>query len=912
MFAASSENEREISVNTDYAKFRIHGEYSFAQLPDNLYQVMHLLAPDYFDKEMTLPHKQNFSFKLEVMKAAIFNELFFPNLDANDFYVNGNFNGESNSLNLAVKAGYMRYNEWDISKTTLNTKVENGKKATLSGGIVQVKDRDTVLLSGMSLRGMLADNRSSLALSVADTAAIVAAGKILTDIQFAKEQIKLTFDTSYMAYRGVKFDFSRGGKIAYQNNAATVDSVAITSPQENVSVNGYYNFNNDYNIKADIKQLNLNLINLFDPKQSIAYNGNANGTFAVKGKGGQSNVDAQLRINNLVLDNDTIGNLTISSEYNDVQKRMSVLAKTLSGKLKSLEASGYIDMRSSPYALHLNVAFAESDLKSFQAFLKEQIHITTGTVQAKCSIDGTLNNLKVNGKINVSNVVARIEYLKTIYRFSSGIVFNGSDIEIPAFDLFDVNNRKAVVSGKISHNSFSDFSYRIRIGELQKFQLLNTTANDNDLYYGTAYISGNVSFIGPQKALLMEGNIKTEKGTVFNIPLSESASDGSGIITFVNRDTNVVTSKIIKQEKLFGFEMNTILNITPDAEINIVFDESKGDKISGTGEGLLKMEMTKQGLFNMYGEVKINKGEYKFTALDFFVKKFILKSGSTIVWSGDPLQARMNITGSYTVRRTSVANILVGLSAGQIVEARKQRIPAECLMYINGSLQSPQYKFDLSFPGVQGMLSASTITTLENSLNRLRAEPQQMEQQVINLILFGNFLPMEGNQQFAGNTSLSSGLNGTLSDIVSSQASNLFDKVIPGLDVNVDYSRGTDQQDRQLIFSASKKLLNDRLEVQGSFGNTNNGANSGNNNSFMTQYDLNKSGNLKLRAYSRSVTDPIGTIPGATPGATAGSIYNRQINTQGLGLFFRKEFDTFFKKKKEEPKDTTSVGVNKN
>ena len=79
--------------------------------------------------------------------------------------------------------------------------------------------------------------------------------------------------------------------------------------------------------------------------------------------------------------------------------------------------------------------------------------------------------------------------------------------------------------------------------------------------------------------------------------------------------------------------------------------------------------------------------------------------------------------------------------------------------------------------------------------------------------------------------------------------------------------------------------MDDRLEVQGSLNSGNN------NNNLMTQYNLTKEGNLKLRAYTRSITDPI---------------YNRPINTQGLGLFYRKEFDKFFK---QTTKDTTESTV---
>jgi hypothetical protein len=133
-------------------------------------------------------------------------------------------------------------------------------------------------------------------------------------------------------------------------------------------------------------------------------------------------------------------------------------------------------------------------------------------------------------------------------------------------------------------------------------------------------------------------------------------------------------------------------------------------------------------------------------------------------------------------------------------------------------------------------------------------------------------MPIAGLQQMNTEGNLSSGINNTVSDLISAQANNLVGKIVPGLDFNVDIQTNMQTQQASYVVSASKKWFDERLEVQGSYDPSNF------NNNFMTQYDLNKSGNTKFKVFSKSTND---------------ALYNKNVTTQGLGLYFRKEFDHF-------------------
>jgi hypothetical protein len=256
--------------------------------------------------------------------------------------------------------------------------------------------------------------------------------------------------------------------------------------------------------------------------------------------------------------------------------------------------------------------------------------------------------------------------------------------------------------------------------------------------------------------------------------------------------------------------------------------------------------------------------------MNLFTKKFTLKPGGKISWTGDPVAGQMNIVGAYNVR-TTVADIVAGATNDERESLKQQRIPVECLLYVKGSLLNPDIKFDMNISDVSGSLPGNTVSELQNTLRVWRNENELMTQQVISLLLFGRFTPTNV-QNSTGPTNLSAGVNNTLSGFVSAQATNFIQQLIPGLDVNVDYHTGNESVRGRTIVSASKRILDNRLEIQASIDPINTYQN------FLTQYNLTRSGNLKAKAFSRAQLDPI---------------YNRNINTNGVGLYYRKEFDSF-------------------
>ena len=89
--------------------------------------------------------------------------------------------------------------------------------------------------------------------------------------------------------------------------------------------------------------------------------------------------------------------------------------------------------------------------------------------------------------------------------------------------------------------------------------------------------------------------------------------------------------------------MNFLLDITPDADIELIMDPIAGDRIKGNASGSLQIQYGTRSDLRMYGDVNIVQGNYNFSLQQIIHKDFKIRDGSTINFRGDPFNAHMDI-----------------------------------------------------------------------------------------------------------------------------------------------------------------------------------------------------------------------------------------------------------------------------
>jgi hypothetical protein len=280
------------------------------------------------------------------------------------------------------------------------------------------------------------------------------------------------------------------------------------------------------------------------------------------------------------------------------------------------------------------------------------------------------------------------------------------------------------------------------------------------------------------------------------------------------------------------------------------------------GEAQLSGGIDPSGKTNLTGRYELSEGSYEMN-FNAIKRKFDIKKGSYILWTGEPTMADINITAIY---KTEAAPIdLVSDQLGAVTTAvrntYKQKIPFETNLIMTGELMKPTIAFDIVLPEGNNSVSTEIINATQAKLTQLRQQTDEMNKQVFALLLLNRFI---GENPFAsetGGTNVGSIARDSASKILSEQLNNLAGNLIDGVELNFDlatsddYTTGQRENKTDLNVGISKKLLNDRLKVTvgSSFGiegpqQTNQNANNIAGDVSL-DYQLSKDGRYKVRVY---------------------------------------------------------------
>jgi hypothetical protein len=264
----------------------------------------------------------------------------------------------------------------------------------------------------------------------------------------------------------------------------------------------------------------------------------------------------------------------------------------------------------------------------------------------------------------------------------------------------------------------------------------------------------------------------------------------------------------------------------------------------------------------MSGGFTIEKGNYLFTFQNIANKPLTLQKGGTILWTDKPLEAEMNINAIYSVQ-AKLSDLVQDTSLNA-----KQTRKVNVLLEITGKLQSPIIKFKILFPD---LTDDALITEEEKALNN----EAEVNKQAFALLALGYFIPVSNNLVSLDQSS--AGYN--LSQLLSSQMSNLTSQLIKNVNLGVHYvPAGTlTKQETDVLFST--QLFNDRLSIDGNFGYATNANASNIVGDFNLNYWITKDGKLQLKVFNKTNSNML---------ISEGSIY-----TQGVGFVYRKEFDNW-------------------
>lgn len=865
-----------IMLETDNVDAYISGEFNTSKLPSTLTYMASYVLPSLFEERPKEPDElEKFELSLEVRKESELVELFTGVVDLyEDVDVKIKFNSEEKFVNLDLTSKGLDLSGVKFINPNLNIHAEHDSvNVTLNNSKVEFSEDG--FIEQVELRTLLAGDHINLELDWDNLNSERAfSGDInLNATIFSPTEYHVELQESYFNLADTLWEFSGDNSVHVTGDSIDIHEIKLTNGTNELLIDGTIAKDSSAVLNIDLKQFDLAFLSVFTENAGLSIKGELTGETSVSSLYENIVVQSDNNFKGLFVNGQEIGSGTIQTDYNNRLNALTVHGGLSTSDAKTLKFSGNYYPQRAEDNFDLRIDFEAFKLQMLNPFLEEYVVFNKGDVSGLFKIKGSMDQPEISGEFTTNDINVHVVYLNTDYSIN-GEQFNiapdwfGTD----AATIVDSKGHTATLNMTVIHENYSNMNFDIFLFDLNQFTLLNTRKGNEEMYYGSAYVSGYASVAGYQDNLQIEANLSTDKNTHLYIPLDGPEEVGeTPFIVFV--DTNTNTIQVTEQTDLSGIQMNFDLEVTEDAQVEIIFDETVGDVITAQGVGDLTLEINTNGTFNMFGTYEVNKGSYLFTLENIISKRFQVISGGIINWNGDPMAGRIDMKTEYKLR-TSLYNLNIG--AGLDSNQLRQRIPVSLYLDLTGNYLQPDFDFSFGLP--------TTYSDVESILNNL--DVGEKNKQAFTLLLLNSFLPIDGTTT-AGATSNAFGKSS--SELLSNQLSNWLSQISDDFDIGVNYRPGDDISSDEVEVALSTQLFNDRISVEGNFGvQGDNGSTASQNNEtgdnligdFQVEYKISKDGKLRGKAFNETNTFDVANE-------------NQSRYTQGVGIIYREEFNTF-------------------
>ncbi len=880
-FAISSRFDNDvrfIEINSpDIIKGSLEGKFVFKDIKKLFENSLGHIYTNYIPHEVTANQSIDFNFK-------IYNkivEVFYPDIQlGKNTFVRGRVESEEEEFKLTFKSPKIKllnhfannielqvdnnnplFNTY-VEVDSINTKYYNVSKFNL----INVTVNDTLFMRSEFKGGKKSSDVFNLS--------------FYHTINEENESV-IGFKKSDVTVKNSKWfineDKDRFNKISFDKKLTTftIDKLKVNHNNEEIKLSGFIKDSTQKDLKLNFK--NVDLAKITPDIDSLSLAGNVNGKLDILQQNGSYLPNSSVIIDNFKVNNFPLGSFDATIAGNEDLSNYNVNAVIKNDFSKSFSAIGNISVVGKKSNIDVDLTFNEFNLKPLNPLLQDVLSNIRGLVTGEAKVVGNLKRPNINGELALENSGFGIPYLNVDYSFNeiASVELENQSFIFKNVQLTDTKfNSSGRLNGALSHVNLSKWGLDLNI-DTNRLLVLDTKETEEALYYGTGFIGGNASIKGPTEELVINVIGETKRGTVFKIPLSDAESFGdNSFIHFITKEEKLAKEQgvDIAFEEVKGLELNFDLDITEDAEVEIIIDKSTGHTLKGRGVGGLLVEINTNGKFNMWGDFSVFEGIYNFAFGGLVQKQFIVQPGGTLAWEGEPLKARINMDAIY---KTS-AN-----PSPLLDNPINRSIPVELKISLIGVLEQPEPQFEFQFPTANSSIKSELQYRLDSESER--------ENQALYFLASGGAFQNRGSSDLNFSGTIAERLNGIVNGIFSSE-NGKFDF---GFNYEVGENRPDYKTDDRVSATIQTKI-SDKVLFNGKLGVPVGGATetviAGD---VEINFLLNEEGTLTAKVFNRE-----------------NSIRNfgEKIGyTQGVGLSYNVDFDTFkeliqnlFKKKPKQ------------
>ena len=732
--------------------------------------------------------------------------------------------------------------------------------------------------SGVGLHGGAKDNTLNINAIFADSVRDVS-GELSASAKISRKDkmrhYAISFNPTYIRSGENSWRITADG-IDIDSTRVDIRNFAMRSDTQELFINGTASPDSKDSVYVRLHNFSLSPLTQFTNRLGYELEGRTNGYASVHSALSDSRIEAHIDIDSIDVNGISVPDLLLTSRWDFGRSRASLNIATRDDNKSIMQ--GYYSPSQTRYYARMQTSGV--DLGILDPLLKGVISDTEGIANIDVSLTGEQRSAELKGNIDVRDLATTIDYTACRYTAPQATVkVTNNHFTVENASIFDKNGKEGSFSIDLSLEHLSNIEYNVGL-RVNNMQVLNTTEHDNPMFYGTVFATGTGSIRGDKAGVQMDFVARSDDNSKFFMPLTDKSDIKSAdFVTFATKSVDT-TSYLMRKKILFenrqkrrttgssSMDITMALDVQPNAEVQLVIDPTVGDIIKGRGEGLLNLRINpKANIFEMYGDYTIEKGSYLFTLQNVINKWFDIEPGSTIQWTGEPLNAMLNIDAVYRLK-ASLQPLLQG-SLSESSKSSSRAVPVECFIHLTDRLTQPTVTFDIVVPSVDA--------DVQNIISSTLSTPESKSQQFLYLLIANSFMA-EASSNSAGESATSAAAT-TGFEMLSNQLSNWLSN--DDYKIVLRYRPRTDQMSDEVDFGFSKGLINNRLiiEVEGNYivdkSQVVNASSNFTGEAYVT-WLIDRAGVLRLKGFTHTI-DRFDE--------------NQGLQETGIGIYFKEDFN---------------------
>ncbi|WP_317231402.1 translocation/assembly module TamB domain-containing protein [Subsaxibacter sp. CAU 1640] len=850
----------------------------------------HIKSYFYRDEEVpdSITNPVNLKLQGKIIQAPILNEVFLVNVeDLDTIKIDVDFHEKERQLKANITAPHINYSGYELDSLAFIMDTDK-EKFIFDLGFNNIK-AGPFNIKKTKIEGNQANNELSLNfLAYDDEEKLI---QIASKITGNRELLRFHVLPTDLILNKSPWNTPATNEILISENKLAFNDFRFTRDNQSIEITDKLSTISKDHIAIDFNDFKLSeFLSYLNPDEQFA-TGNLNGQFIVEEPFTSTGLVADLDITKLNIMQVDLG--TLSLDAKSLGGNSYDFNAAMKGGEVDFDLKGDYVANTSGANLDLNLNLNRFNMTALNGFTQGQITEANGSFSGSFNVNGTTTDPRYEGNLTFNDAKFKVAMFNAGFALKNETLsVDNEGLSMNNFTILDENQNSFVASGTIGTESFINPTFDLNV-KANNFQVLNASKDDNDFLYGKASFAGEAKITGDLAIPKIDMNMTVGSDTdvTYVMPTATAnIEERDGVVIFVNRDNPdaILTRTAEKTSTIKGFDVSALLKIGKQAKVTIVIDKQTGDNFFVAGEGDLNFKMNPNGNMNLAGVYEVDSGHYELNLYGLVNRKFSIVSGSRVVWSGDPFDAKLDVKAMYEVE-TSASSLMAPVFSSDDPSVRgrfRQVLPFYVYLNIDGQLMEPKINFSLDMPeDEQGAIGGQVYGRVQ----QLNQQEDELNRQVFSLLVLNRFYPDPGSDGSTGG--VASIARDNLNDAVSDQLNVFSDKLLGntgfdlnfGLDSYTDYQGAAPQERTQLDIAAQKKLFNDRLIVSvGSEVNVQ-GTNAPGEQTpvignVSIEYILTENGRYRIRGFRRNEFE---------------NVIDGQTIVSGIALIFTQEFNKF-------------------